>query len=105
MLGNVSTFVVREEAVLLRIENNEITREVEVRFFSVYFHLLLRERRFQAICRSFVVGAKNNGIAAFHVKAQLIIALADLRSEEHTSELQSRLHLVCRLLLEKKKTT
>src|SRR6266436_3879989 len=28
-----------------------------------------------------------------------------LRSEEHTSELQSRLHLVCRLLLEKKKVT
>src|SRR2546429_1248535 len=28
-----------------------------------------------------------------------------LRSEEHTSELQSRLHLVCRLLLEKKKHT
>src|SRR2546422_1174935 len=28
---------------------------------------------------------------------------AVLRSEEHTSELQSRLHLVCRLLLEKKK--
>src|SRR6266436_10144948 len=27
----------------------------------------------------------------------------DRRSEEHTSELQSRLHLVCRLLLEKKK--
>src|SRR3989449_6604629 len=29
--------------------------------------------------------------------------LASVRSEEHTSELQSRLHLVCRLLLEKKK--
>src|SRR2546422_11136674 len=29
---------------------------------------------------------------------------ASPRSEEHTSELQSRLHLVCRLLLEKKKT-
>src|SRR6266550_6472924 len=29
--------------------------------------------------------------------------LRQLRSEEHTSELQSRLHLVCRLLLEKKK--
>src|SRR2546429_5000828 len=28
---------------------------------------------------------------------------ARCRSEEHTSELQSRLHLVCRLLLEKKK--
>src|SRR5690625_5440765 len=29
-------------------------------------------------------------------------AFADTRSEEHTSELQSRGHLVCRLLLEKK---
>src|SRR2546422_4353017 len=32
-------------------------------------------------------------------------AREELRSEEHTSELQSRLHLVCRLLLEKKKKT
>src|SRR2546422_1456967 len=30
---------------------------------------------------------------------------AAMRSEEHTSELQSRLHLVCRLLLEKKNMT
>src|SRR2546422_3291983 len=29
--------------------------------------------------------------------------IIEARSEEHTSELQSRLHLVCRLLLEKKK--
>src|SRR2546422_5837213 len=38
---------------------------------------------------------------------QTVISHADLdaRSEEHTSELQSRLHLVCRLLLEKKKDT
>src|SRR2546429_5796603 len=33
------------------------------------------------------------------------VGQADRRSEEHTSELQSRLHLVCRLLLEKKKTS
>src|SRR3989442_10377506 len=33
----------------------------------------------------------------------LDLALACQRSEEHTSELQSRPHLVCRLLLEKKK--
>src|SRR5205809_5759786 len=32
-----------------------------------------------------------------------VIAAWTSRSEEHTSELQSRLHLVCRLLLEKKK--
>src|SRR2546429_4570250 len=33
-----------------------------------------------------------------------VIQSDDHRSEEHTSELQSRLHLVCRLLLEKKKS-
>src|SRR5687768_5621513 len=32
-----------------------------------------------------------------------LVLAAFFRSEEHTSELQSRLHLVCRLLLEKKK--
>src|SRR2546422_11060365 len=38
------------------------------------------------------------------VKGQRTILFVDeIRSEEHTSELQSRLHLVCRLLLEKKK--
>src|SRR2546429_726432 len=35
---------------------------------------------------------------------RLVDAGFEDRSEEHTSELQSRLHLVCRLLLEKKKT-
>src|SRR2546422_3632051 len=37
-------------------------------------------------------------------RTQAVRALpVEVRSEEHTSELQSRLHLVCRLLLEKKK--
>src|SRR5205809_2729588 len=37
------------------------------------------------------------------VVERLEVLHAGIRSEEHTSELQSRLHLVCRLLLEKKK--
>src|SRR2546429_5128763 len=46
----------------------------------------------------------------FHGRLGIIVAGARRmdfpeRSEEHTSELQSRLHLVCRLLLEKKKNT
>src|SRR5690554_4639081 len=41
-----------------------------------------------------------HGMAAFDRIAQVEVAC---RSEEHTSELQSRPHLVCRLLLEKKK--
>src|SRR5260370_27751819 len=36
--------------------------------------------------------------------APTIDPVPELRSEEHTSELQSHLNLVCRLLLEKKKT-
>src|SRR2546422_11365511 len=47
--------------------------------------------------------------AAFHSRGITYVAeikdAYQLRSEEHTSELQSRLHLVCRLLLEKKKQT
>src|SRR2546422_6172495 len=45
----------------------------------------------------------NNRRARNPTKYSLIRAPDRKRSEEHTSELQSRLHLVCRLLLEKKK--
>src|SRR2546429_9317531 len=48
-------------------------------------------------------GARRNGLArGVPVPPPLPVRLGP-RSEEHTSELQSRLHLVCRLLLEKKK--
>src|SRR3712207_7127489 len=40
---------------------------------------------------------------AGQVRRALALGLAERRSEEHTSELQSRQYLVCRLLLEKKK--
>src|SRR5439155_22410720 len=51
----------------------------------------------------------DRGLGAVHLDEQVVLPpVADLRrghgrSEEHTSELQSRGHLVCRLLLEKKK--
>src|SRR5262245_63137221 len=48
---------------------------------------------------------RERGISEAREK-HLEIAMSELeRSEEHTSELQSLRHLVCRLLLEKKKTT
>src|SRR5690348_17740518 len=44
------------------------------------------------------------GIAHNHASGDVLRGLSDTRrSEEHTSELQSPVHLVCRLLLEKKK--
>src|SRR5437870_10534051 len=45
----------------------------------------------------------SGGVATLPPRAQSTIFWV-VRSEEHTSELQSRGHLVCRLLLEKKKT-
>src|SRR2546422_7800947 len=55
----------------------------------------------------FITGAAR-GMGVDFAKAALaaghtVVATGRDRSEEHTSELQSRLHLVCRLLLEKKK--
>src|SRR2546422_5005619 len=43
--------------------------------------------------------------AYYVTSTHVVTEKAWARSEEHTSELQSRLHLVCRLLLEKKKKT
>src|SRR2546422_2821352 len=56
------------------------------------------------LCKALFVKSGNNNCAQQIVLAtQSAAARFSQRSEEHTSELQSRLHLVCRLLLEKKK--
>src|SRR5205809_5298837 len=47
--------------------------------------------------------APTAGPRACSTRSRSVIPARQGRSEEHTSELQSRLHLVCRLLLEKKK--
>src|SRR5690554_7672094 len=44
-----------------------------------------------------------NWVGATNSITLLLQTIGRMRSEEHTSELQSRPHLVCRLLLEKKK--
>src|SRR5690554_58179 len=52
-------------------------------------------------------GVVAQGVSAFpqSVTIAMLANFVEGRSEEHTSELQSRPHLVCRLLLEKKKKT
>src|SRR5262245_64650331 len=57
-----------------------------------------------------LVGARRDRLRElefFHEQADRLVAVGrvEARSEEHTSELQSLRHLVCRLLLEKKKKT
>src|SRR2546429_2151594 len=70
---------------------------------------------FRSLAKALSVGGEkihlkaktNEGVDAIGrgeaIAAHVIATLTSRRSEEHTSELQSRLHLVCRLLLEKKK--
>src|SRR2546429_2536099 len=62
---------------------------------------------YTTLFRSRVLGAaKPNGLPAkgsMRLRLTGVCLSGNRRSEEHTSELQSRLHLVCRLLLEKKK--
>src|SRR2546430_10664183 len=52
----------------------------------------------------FLLGAGEGGTGGGHLLGGQPIGPRQLRSEEHTSELQSQSNLVCRLLLEKKKT-
>src|SRR5437899_3857099 len=73
---------------------------------------LFRSRTASVYSRTWSVGAPaRTGAAAHATRLRAMAATTDdriirrlLRSEEHTSELQSLRHLVCRLLLEKKKT-
>src|SRR2546422_5064252 len=64
---------------------------------------------FRSPIRAASLGETRNAMSASilrHLGSRMIVLAVNdrrSRSEEHTSELQSRLHLVCRLLLEKKK--
>src|SRR2546429_7176514 len=62
-----------------------------------------RSRRSAPVRRCTGAGTAADGHASAAACDQAKSRPRSARSEEHTSELQSRLHLVCRLLLEKKK--
>src|SRR5438105_7759491 len=69
---------------------------------------LFRSTRWRQGDINIVVNCEKEGFAhSFNIThGSAVCALAlKVRSEEHTSELQSRVDLVCRLLLEKKKQT
>src|SRR2546422_7456759 len=60
--------------------------------------------RFEELTESENIGRTGAAFATWHnLDLGDDVEITIPRSEEHTSELQSRLHLVCRLLLEKKK--
>src|SRR2546429_4026683 len=79
-------------------------------FFLFFFLMIRRPPRstlfpYTTLFRSTLIGAGQHHCARGKIHACRNRCRGKNRSEEHTSELQSRLHLVCRLLLEKKKKT
>src|SRR5438445_10250048 len=70
---------------------------------SLAMHTALLERYVRPGHRILDVGAGPGRFTELLHHRGARVVVADLRSEEHTSELQSRQYLVCRLLLEKKK--
>src|SRR3712207_8932138 len=70
---------------------------------ALQFHLLTSLLAGLLVYQLVHVLAPGHDSKFLHRRTGKIIVVALLRSEEHTSELQSRQYLVCRLLLEKKK--
>src|SRR3712207_7422950 len=66
-------------------------------------HMLVRVKRGQGQAGVHIGPSTDNNGVSIVIVDQVMPAIIDRRSEEHTSELQSRQYLVCRLLLEKKK--
>src|SRR2546422_5302695 len=75
--------------------------------FVRQYQVRLRASRVEVRMTQFVPDGEPGGqlcvVRYHHQDGLLPLVQLEQRSEEHTSELQSRLHLVCRLLLEKKK--
>src|SRR5712675_3257281 len=72
--------------------------------FSFFFFLMIRRPPRSTLFPYTTLFRSDRGAVRSRRIRQFRHPRQDRRSEEHTSELQSRLHLVCRLLLEKKKT-
>src|SRR5690625_1976265 len=86
---------------LMEIQKNPVTAEGK-KTAPVYWEMSCLEEVCGA-CSMVINGTARQSCATLVDNLEQPIRLA--RSEEHTSELQSRGHLVCRLLLEKKKKT
>src|SRR5947199_1598515 len=71
--------------------------------FGVVFEQGTGPERRRRFTRYAPVGSRSTDASLAELSDRQLIDLLRQRSEEHTSELQSLRHLVCRLLLEKKK--
>src|SRR6476661_9266532 len=76
---------------------------ISATIFSFFFFLMIRRPPRSTLFPYTTLFRSFHGKARWIREVPVQVALPGERSEEHTSELQSHLNLVCRLLLEKKK--
>src|SRR5690625_6049873 len=92
--------IIRNEKI--KSSDSEALIDIGIYFVENYN---FEKQKLEFISRSEEIGdlSKLYGHVDVDVKGEVYQGNTSTRSEEHTSELQSRGHLVCRLLLEKKK--
>src|SRR5438874_10006905 len=90
MILSAALFIIGVVGVMVR-------RNIIIIFMSI--ELILNAVNINLVAFSYKL---QNGIGQVFAIFVIAVAAAEARSEEHTSELQSRRDLVCRLLLEKK---
>src|SRR2546422_2836199 len=95
--------MIRFPSTILFFFNDTATTEIYT--LSLHDALPILKRAFGGSTLGLVLHAPSATSATTRELEQIRRLLDKRRSEEHTSELQSRLHLVCRLLLEKKKAS
>src|SRR5690625_5320669 len=89
---------------LLKFGNRQSPHSTEVIYFITFPRICLDHRgQFPDLLNLILSQRTKTFFTNLFAISEMKDHLAQKRSEEHTSELQSRGHLVCRLLLEKKK--
>src|SRR5690606_41940895 len=81
----------------------DVVNEASEALLSDIIWRLGEERRARQVARAIVAARREQPITRTLQLAEIVRSVVRARSEEHTSELQSRENIVCRLLLEKKK--
>src|SRR6266511_5086889 len=108
--GNLAKWVKKEGDmvkagdVIAEIETDKATMEVEAVDEGTLGQILVPEGTADVAVNTPIATILAEGEDASAAKASAPVAAKKVRSEEHTSELQSRENLVCRHLLEKKKS-
>src|SRR5260370_22166014 len=104
-MGMVGEVVGHGGLGLLKLAENGKLHPAKIDWLAVHYSShLFRDQSYELAAKAGFNFPRERWFTNLYTTGNVGSASIFLRSEEHTSELQSHLNLVCRLLLEKKKT-